>query len=140
MDDSAVVMPLELGRSGEDSESPEEEQMAPEEGCLPATLAVEFNRELRFRPLPKEKKCCPLPEPIRTNLTPPTAWQQWVEFFLLRLPILRWLWSYQPSYIIGDIISGITVAVMHIPQGEFLSLGDMCVFVFCAYSTYVCAP
>ena len=122
MDDSAVVMPLELGRNGEESESPEEEPIAPEEGCLPATVAMEFSRELRFRPLPKEKKCCPLPEPIRTSLTPPTAWQQWLQFLLLRIPILRWLWSYQPSYIIGDLISGITVAVMHIPQGKFHSV------------------
>lgn len=126
MDGGAVVMPVEPGRSGEDSESPEEGQIAPEDGCLSATVAVQFNREPRFRPLPKEKKCCPLPEPIRTSLTPPIARQQWVKFLLLRLPILRWLWSYQPSYIIGDLISGITVAVMHIPQGECPSLQRVC--------------
>ena len=42
----------------------------------------------------------------------------WVNFFLTRVPIINWIIGYQPGFIVGDIISGITVAIMHIPQGK----------------------
>ena len=48
---------------------------------------------------------------------PPSTCRGWLDFFLTRLPIIGWVLGYQPSYFIGDIISGITVAIMHIPQG-----------------------
>ncbi len=57
------------------------------------------------------------PEPIRTSLLPPLNTMEWVNFLLTHLPILSWIWGYQWSYIFGDIIGGITVAIMHIPQG-----------------------
>ena len=41
----------------------------------------------------------------------------WLELLLIRVPILKWVWTYQASYFFGDILSGITVAIMHIPQG-----------------------
>ncbi len=50
---------------------------------------------------------------------PPLSRKEWLNFFLVRLPILEWVWSYRPSYFVGDIISGITVAIMHIPQGVY---------------------
>lgn len=40
-----------------------------------------------------------------------------------RLPILSWLPSYNPrTDLLGDIISGLTVAIMHIPQGMAYAL------------------
>ena len=58
------------------------------------------------------------PEPIRTSCLPPTTKRAWKSFLFTRLPILSWIWSYQTSYLVGDVVSGITVAIMHIPQGE----------------------
>ena len=49
---------------------------------------------------------------------PPSTCHGWLDFFLTRLPIIGWVLGYQPGYFIGDIISGITVAIMHIPQGK----------------------
>jgi solute carrier family 26 protein len=40
-----------------------------------------------------------------------------MEFFLRTFPIFSWLSTYNKKSAIGDIISGCTVAVMHIPQG-----------------------
>ena len=35
-------------------------------------------------------------------------------------PVLKWLPEYQvKKNLMGDVISGITVAIMHIPQGKF---------------------
>lgn len=39
------------------------------------------------------------------------------EIFLKTFPIIGWLSKYNKEYAIGDIVSGCTVAVMHIPQG-----------------------
>ena len=61
------------------------------------------------------------PEPVRSALTPPLTRGAWLEFLLIHVPILRWVVTYRPSFFIGDIISGITVAIMHIPQGIILS-------------------
>jgi hypothetical protein len=69
--------------------------------------------------LPLQRTKCPIPEPVRSSLTPPMTKENCVRFILFRLPILSWLWSYKPRYLVGDVIAGITVAVMHIPQGMF---------------------
>lgn len=58
------------------------------------------------------------PEPICSSLLPPTSKRECKLFFFTHLPILGWLWSYQPKFLIGDFIAGITVAIMHIPQGK----------------------
>ena len=71
--------------------------------------------------LPLRRTKCPIPEPVRSSLTPPRTKQECMRFFLLRLPILSWLWSYKPRYLVGDVIAGITVSVMHIPQGNLYS-------------------
>ena len=49
---------------------------------------------------------------------PPRNPKELKQFILVHLPILSWVWSYQPKFLIGDIIAGITVSVMHIPQGQ----------------------
>ena len=71
-----------------------------------------------YFPIEVERNRCRIPEPLRSSLMPPRTRQQWMKFALLRLPILSWLWSYKPRYLVGDVIAGITVSVMHIPQGE----------------------
>ena len=41
------------------------------------------------------------------------------SLFLRRIPILSWLPKYSPrNDLVGDILSGFTVAIMHIPQGK----------------------
>ena len=49
---------------------------------------------------------------------PPRTAKEWKQFILIHFPILGWLWSYQLKFLINDIISGVTVSVMHIPQGQ----------------------
>ncbi|XP_074646669.1 prestin-like isoform X2 [Tubulanus polymorphus] len=44
------------------------------------------------------------------------------RFFLLRFPFIGILKKYSKDFIAGDIIAGITVAIMHIPQGMAYSL------------------
>lgn len=87
-----------------------EDARAPEE---PLPTMIERDT---YQPM-KTRRKCPIPEPVRSNLMPPKTCRQWGNFLLLRLPILSWFWSYKPRYLIGDIIAGITVSVMHIPQG-----------------------
>lgn len=42
------------------------------------------------------------------------------QFFFTTFPILTWLSQYNvKTDLLGDVISGFTVAVMHIPQGMF---------------------
>jgi MFS superfamily sulfate permease-like transporter len=66
------------------------------------------------------------PEPVRSALTPPLTREAWLEFVLVHVPILRWLLSYQASFVISDLVSGITVAIMHIPQGlAYALLADL---------------
>ena len=57
------------------------------------------------------------PEPLKSALKPPCSQQEWLQFLLTHVPILSWVWSYRPGFLIGDFIAGITVAIMHIPQG-----------------------
>lgn len=41
-----------------------------------------------------------------------------------RLPIASWLPRYQPKkWLLGDVIAGLTVGIVHIPQGEFWGCG-----------------
>ena len=58
------------------------------------------------------------PEPVLSALKPPLSRKEWKQFVLVHLPILSWVWSYRPAFLFGDIIAGITVAIMHIPQGS----------------------
>ena len=58
------------------------------------------------------------PEPIRSSILPPMTMKEWKSFFFTHLPVLGWIWTYQINYLVRDIIAGITVAVMHVPQGE----------------------
>lgn len=58
------------------------------------------------------------PEPIRSSLYPPLSVKECKYFIFTHFPILGWLWSYQYKYLVGDAIAGVTVAVMHIPQGN----------------------
>ena len=48
---------------------------------------------------------------------PPRTTKELKQFIMFRLPILSWLWSYQPKFLIGDITAGITVSIMHISEG-----------------------
>lgn len=59
-----------------------------------------------------------VPQPIRKALLPPRSRVEWREFVFVHLPVLHWLYSYRPKQLIGDIISGITIGVTHIPQGR----------------------
>lgn len=61
-----------------------------------------------------------VPQPIRKALLPPRNRVEWRKFVFVHLPVLHWLWSYRPKQLIGDIVSGITIGVTHIPQGEWL--------------------
>ena len=51
---------------------------------------------------------------------PPRTCKGWLNFFMLKIPILQWVWSYKVNYLIGDIVAGITVAIIVIPQGKIL--------------------
>ena len=57
------------------------------------------------------------PEPVLSAIKPPMNRQAWLRFILTHLPILQWVWTYQLQYILSDVVSGLTVAFMHIPQG-----------------------
>ena len=58
-----------------------------------------------------------MPELLKRELMPPKTAEELKQFILLRLPILSWLWSYQPKFLIGDFTAGITVAIMHVSEG-----------------------
>eukprot|EP00731_Ephydatia_muelleri_P022016 Em0014g607a len=57
------------------------------------------------------------PEPVLSAIKPPMNRQAWLRFLLTHIPILHWTWTYKLKYLVPDIISGLTVAVVHIPQG-----------------------
>lgn len=79
-----------------------------EEGFHPIKSTIKKNWYKSFIP----------PEPICSSLLPPTSKRDCKLFLFTHLPILGWLWSYQPKFLVGDIIAGITVAIMRIPQGQ----------------------
>ena len=77
------------------------------------------------------------PEPIRSSLLPPTNRRSCKNFIFIHLPIISWIWSYQYRYMFGDVMSGITVAIMHIPQGKLINynlLYFVCVLIGLAYA------
>lgn len=43
------------------------------------------------------------------------------KFIINTFPVFTWLRAYKKTYFVGDMLSGFTVAVMHIPQGFFFS-------------------
>eukprot|EP00731_Ephydatia_muelleri_P037610 Em0520g1a len=57
------------------------------------------------------------PEPLLSGIKPPMSRQAWLRFLLTHIPILHWTWTYKLQYFIPDIMAGLTVGVMHIPQG-----------------------
>ena len=61
-----------------------------------------------------------IPQPIRKALLPPRNGAECRKFFFVHLPILHWLWSYRSKQLIGDLISGLTIGVTHIPQGKLI--------------------
>ena len=58
-----------------------------------------------------------VPESLKRELMPPKNSKELKQFVLFRVPILSWLWSYQPKFLIGDITAGITISIMHISEG-----------------------
>ena len=61
------------------------------------------------------------PEPVRSSVKPPTSCEDWKSFFLIRVPIIQWLWSYKAKHLIGDLVAGLTIGMTHIPQGRCTS-------------------
>lgn len=52
-----------------------------------------------------------------------------VDFLLNLIPVLKWLPKYSiKNNLAGDVSAGITVAVMHIPQGIYTRFTCDCVF------------
>ena len=66
-----------------------------------------------------------IPEPIRSHFKPPRTKSQIIAFLFARIPIIGWLWTYRPKYLIGDVITGITIGVTHIPQGKPIPFGQI---------------
>lgn len=55
-----------------------------------------------------------------------------LHFLQCRLPIASWLPRYQPKkWLLGDVAAGLTVGIVHIPQGECVCV---CMRVLCVYS------
>lgn len=45
----------------------------------------------------------------------------WLHLLKLRVPIFSWLPRYRfKKWILGDTIAGLTVGILHIPQGEYI--------------------
>lgn len=82
--------------------------------------SVPVYREVEEAPItPKIKKMLyrACPEPIRSNIKPPTTKAAWKQFLRIHFPIVYWLLKYTAKFLVGDIISGLTIGVTHIPQG-----------------------
>jgi len=58
------------------------------------------------------------PEPVRSSLKLPSTWSDWKASLLVWIPILQWAWGYKVKYLIGDLMSGFTIGMTHIPQGN----------------------
>lgn len=96
--------------------------------------------ERRFSPIERTVQISKMvipPEPIISSLKPPWSRREWRQFLLVRLPILHWVWTYQPLFFVGDLISGITVAIMHIPQGLAYSLLASLPAVYGLYTSFM---
>lgn len=51
-----------------------------------------------------------------------------VEFLLNLIPVLKWLPKYSiKNNLAGDVSAGVTVAVMHIPQGIYTRFSCACI-------------
>ena len=57
------------------------------------------------------------PEPILSGIKPPMSRSAWLRFLLTHLPILHWMWTYKAQYLFREVIAGISVAMLHVPQG-----------------------
>ncbi len=55
---------------------------------------------------------------IYLSSRPPKNLRGWISFFLTKLPILQWMWSYKLEYLPVDVIGGITVAIIAVPVGK----------------------
>ncbi|XP_019864177.1 PREDICTED: solute carrier family 26 member 6-like [Amphimedon queenslandica] len=77
------------------------------------------------------------PEPILTAIKVPSSRRECKYFLFTRFPIIGWLWIYQLKFLLGDIISGITIAVMHIPQGLAYGLLSGLPAVYGLYGSFV---
>ncbi len=49
---------------------------------------------------------------------PPHTFYGWLKFLQHKLPILEWVLCYKKHYLFGDVIAGLTVAVITIYQSE----------------------
>ncbi|XP_019851375.1 PREDICTED: solute carrier family 26 member 10-like [Amphimedon queenslandica] len=78
-----------------------------------------------------------LPQPIRNSLKPPTNKNEWKRFLYVHLPIVHWVISYTPKYLIGDVIAGLTIGVAHIPMGIGFSLLAFLPPSYGLYSSYI---
>ena len=82
---------------------------------------VPVYREVEQAPItPKIKKMLyrACPEPIRNAIKPPTTREAWKKFLQIHFPIVYWVLKYTPKLLVGDIVSGLTIGVTHIPQGR----------------------
>ncbi|XP_065902634.1 prestin-like [Dysidea avara] len=77
------------------------------------------------------------PEPVRSSVKPPTSCEDWKSFFLIRVPIIQWLWSYKAKHLIGDLVAGVTIGMTHIPQGIGFALLAQLPVVHGLYASFV---
>lgn len=64
---------------------------------------------------PRWPELCRLRRRLARACSRPGAWR----LLLARLPPLRWLPRYRwRSWLLGDAVAGVTVGVVHVPQGE----------------------
>lgn len=64
--------------------------------------------------------------PVLTSQLQKCSAESTKSCFLGTFPIVSWLSQYQKNDFVGDLISGCTVAVMHIPQGMgYALLGNL---------------
>ena len=67
------------------------------------------------------------PEPVRSSLKFPSTWNDWKTSLFVWIPILQWSLAYRAKDLIGDVISGFTIGMTHIPQGNNVSHSISCV-------------
>lgn len=60
------------------------------------------------------KKC--FPEPLYSDIKPPMSREAWMRFLLTRLPILHWIWTYELPFLFKDIVAGVSVTLILVPQ------------------------
>lgn len=130
-DMTEIVEMAELGKEPEPQESTTTGSTAEEEGVSPQDSNDEILEKTWeglpvYRELEEERGGGKLqllverfvPQPIRNSLKPPTNKNEWKRFLYVHLPIVHWIISYTPKYLIGDVIAGLTIGVTHIPMGN----------------------